>query len=320
MKKIVLLIFLNYLLSSVGSAQFSVYHPFPHNNAFWLETEWWLANGCNNMPTVSVYNHFDYYVNGDTIVRGNRYTKVHISGGYEDAPPCPPPVVWQSYDGLACLMREDTVAGKVYVSLPPAFATDTLLYDFTLKQGDYMPKDYLVRMDSTFVYSIDSVLVGNSYRKQFVIARIKSAPQVFDNIIEGIGAETGLLQPIVPSFESGSGLDCFDNTATNIVYPKGNSCSRFYLSVPEIKNELLQVSVYPNPNNGNFTLEYNLGTQANGVVRIFNMYGQLVGEYSLANSQGKMSISNPELSNGIYIWKVYANDQPLKVGKVVIMK
>jgi hypothetical protein len=48
--------------------------------------------------------------------------------------------------------------------------------------------------------------------------------------------------------------------------------------------------------------------------------GQLVGEYALTNSQGKMSISNPQFSNGVYIWKLFSNNQPIKYGKVVIMK
>lgn len=80
------------------------------------------------------------------------------------------------------------------------------------------------------------------------------------------------------------------------------------------------INIYPNPNNGNFTLEYNLGTEMEGKVRLYNMLGQVVGEYTLANSQGKMSISNPQLSNGVYIWKLYTNTDLLKFGKVVIMK
>jgi len=81
-----------------------------------------------------------------------------------------------------------------------------------------------------------------------------------------------------------------------------------------------EVNLYPNPNNGNFTLEYDLGTGANGYVQLYNTMGQMVGEYSLANSQGKMNISNPQLSNGVYLWKLFSNNQPLKYGKVVIMK
>lgn len=80
------------------------------------------------------------------------------------------------------------------------------------------------------------------------------------------------------------------------------------------------VNLYPNPNNGNFTLEYDLGNNVDGKVILYDMYGQLVGEYSLANSQGKMSISNPQLSNGVYIWKLYTNTQSEQFGKVIIMK
>ena len=67
-------------------------------------------------------------------------------------------------------------------------------------------------------------------------------------------------------------------------------------------------------------MEYDLGKDVNGYVKLFNTMGQMVGEYTLNNSQGKMSISNPQLSNGLYIWKLYTNTDTMKFGKVIIMK
>jgi hypothetical protein len=79
-------------------------------------------------------------------------------------------------------------------------------------------------------------------------------------------------------------------------------------------------SLYPNPNNGNFTLEYDLGEGILGRVVLYNTIGEQVGEYQLNGSAGKLSIYNPELSNGVYIWKLYSNAQIIKFGKVIVIK
>jgi hypothetical protein len=79
-------------------------------------------------------------------------------------------------------------------------------------------------------------------------------------------------------------------------------------------------NLYPNPNNGNFTLVYNLGNETVGKFEIYNEVGMEIGEYLLNSSSGTMPVSNPNLSQGIYFYKVFTGNQILKVGKTVIMK
>ena len=86
------------------------------------------------------------------------------------------------------------------------------------------------------------------------------------------------------------------------------------------QNPVPAFELYPNPNNGNFTLEYSLGNGEVGKVMLFNTMGEQIGEYDLNGSEGVMNVSNPNLSNGVYLWKLYSNNQMIKYGKVVIMK
>lgn len=79
-------------------------------------------------------------------------------------------------------------------------------------------------------------------------------------------------------------------------------------------------NLYPNPNNGNFTIEYQLEQGATGKVCIFNTVGEKVGEYMLNQSEGKMYITNYNLSNGVYIYQLYENNNVIKFGKIIIMK
>ena len=45
-----------------------------------------------------------------------------------------------------------------------------------------------------------------------------------------------------------------------------------------------------------------------------------VAEYLLASSIGSRQISDPNLSQGLYIYKVYTGSEVIKIGKIIIMK
>ncbi len=76
--------------------------------------------------------------------------------------------------------------------------------------------------------------------------------------------------------------------------------------------------LYPNLNDGIFTLEYNL--QSIGVFNLYDVLGQVVLRQGLSEEKGSQKINATTLSNGIYMWElVSGNDIPAK-GKIVIMK
>lgn len=232
MKKL-LLVLITVFGSLFCSAQFNTYHPFPHTNASWCQTSEWLdPNYCPHGVNI-ITEYYDFYANGDTIVNSKPYIKIRFSGGSEFGNFCG----GESFDSdhLECLIREDTLTKKVYISVAPNWGVDTLLYDFALTQGDYLPPSYVTYSfnDSTYVYSIDSILVGSSYRKQFIIAQYKSSPDKFDSIVEGVGSMDGLINAIIPPFEFYTWMKGFVNG--RIIFPQGDSCSRFVLSTENIK-------------------------------------------------------------------------------------
>jgi hypothetical protein len=77
------------------------------------------------------------------------------------------------------------------------------------------------------------------------------------------------------------------------------------------------INLYPNPNNGTMTLEYNITKDA--YLEISNTNGTLVGKYTLSSSGNKLDIKNDNLSSGIYLYRV-VNDAVLKTGRIVIIK
>ncbi len=300
-----------------GKAQFNKYHTFPDSNANWCENIWWQATGCFS-EYVTAFRYYDYYVNGDTIVNGKTYNKVRTSGGYETAPPCPPPIVWLDYDNLECLIREDSVAQKVYGSFSPTFGHDTLLYDFSLHVGDYLPAGYLTtKGDSTYVCGIDSILIGGTYRKQLIIAQNKSTPFIFDSMIQGIGNMFGLLGRIMPPFESGSNLNGFNNL--NIYFPNGDTCNRFILSSPEVQNPEFHLIIFPNPTTSIFTLHF-VGAQnfEPESIEIYNVLGEKVNFGMLKQVQHDCEIDLSSQPTGIYFYRVISESgNLLGEGKIV---
>jgi len=305
-------------------AQFGVYHSFPHTNASWCQTDQWLDQSltCPQFPNNVITSYYDYYVNGDTVVNSKTYFKVRKSGGYEVGNFCTPSYD-NDYDFLAGLLREDTTAKKVYLSVWSNWGRDTLLYDFTLNRGDYLPPSYLtLSNDSTFILSIDSILVNTSYRKQFIIAQYKSHPHIFDSIIEGVGSMCGLLSIIYPPFEASSWLTGFQNGAT--IFPAGDTSNRYFLSTENIQMPTPnKITVYPNPSNGVFNVicHSERSEESLPIINMYNMLGEQVLTETLRSAQGDNAIDLSNQPNGIYFYRVIANSGELMgEGKMIIQK
>lgn len=77
-------------------------------------------------------------------------------------------------------------------------------------------------------------------------------------------------------------------------------------------------SVFPNPSNGNFNLQY---TQVNeSVINIYNALGQLLFSKTLEGTTGQQNFYNYFLCDGLYFWEVVAGDKVYEKGKHLIIK
>jgi hypothetical protein len=68
--------------------------------------------------------------------------------------------------------------------------------------------------------------------------------------------------------------------------------------------DVINAEIYPNPNNGNFTLNVQTGimTAAIAKVQIIDMYGRVVNQFTAQNNNGSiyMNISDSKLVDGLY--------------------
>jgi len=90
-------------------------------------------------------------------------------------------------------------------------------------------------------------------------------------------------------------------------------------TVQPIDSTIFEINIFPNPNNGEFVLNYNLNTFSDGVFRIYNTIGQIVFEEKLIQNNGIRNLQM-NLSSGVYLWQVESGEVILKREKMIIVK
>jgi hypothetical protein len=253
MKNSILLFALS-LAFTAGIAQTNVYHPFPDSNAVWCEDHSYYDGTCD------VTDHFAQFIDGDIIIDGISYHKLYRTG-YVYSSLCGGGSNY--FNQLTNFFREDIPNKKVYIY---ALNKDTLLYDFNLSLHDTLRPSYINNAVTNFVSSVDSLLVGNTYRKRFWLSTNSNSAYVA--LIEGMGSTFGLVTQLVPPFEATGFLYGF---STNVDHVQALAyCSINGIPVAAINTSL---QVYPNPATTVLTVETGNIPDAKASLRIMNTTG-----------------------------------------------
>jgi len=232
-----------------------------------------MGTGCID-SNCGAGHYIQNYYDGDTIIDGLLYKKINeTTGGYSGGCSCfPPEDLGPGY------LRDDTAARMVYWR-QPGMASDTLLYDFTMELGDTLHGLYgntgLCSTAVLTVQSIDSILMGGSYRRRINFSPDPCTPT---SIIEGMGSTTGLTSCHVTPAELGITLVCF-TVDGELLYttPCGSpdliACSET-LGIPAANSTTKpDALVTPNPSTGLFTIGAAAKTYA---ISVFTSTGELV--------------------------------------------
>lgn len=86
------------------------------------------------------------------------------------------------------------------------------------------------------------------------------------------------------------------------------------------KNHADGFAVYPNPNNGEMTLEYHLNETETGQITIYNSLGQTVFNQNLNTNATKMTIQLNGIASGLYSVSVIKNSRLVLSQKVSILE
>lgn len=307
MKKNFLILIALVVLQS-ASAQTNVYHPFPDSNAVWNFEMQMICFGGN-------YSN-DYYsiiYTGDTTIGlynyhhlGTPYLNHYVQGNCGSA---------TTGTGF---IRQDTALKKVFLLLPPD-TTEQLLYDFTMQVGDTV-KGYIgsFAFPPDVVQAIDSVIVGNNYRKRWLVN-----PIYMIYFIEGIGSTYGFAIPSPGNITDGPDytLSCFSQN-NQPLFPDSNTACEIIQLTNEIPGENISTILSPNPFHSRAKIEIHVSS-ASGLktafylcnMKIYNSSGTLVRSEIVLNitpdSHEDYIINRNSLPDGMYFYRLTTNENKL---------
>lgn len=242
------------------------------------------------------------------------------------------PVNGITYVGIVCYYKTLEVKEYFFQHLPNPL----------ISGKSYYVSFYTSRADRSG-YSIKNIGANFSVAQPTVISvpYITATPQIqnqsgylTDTIgwtkIEGYFKAQGGEQYItIGNFNSNTDTDTLYSGTTNPI-PFDNGMSYYYIDSVSLYDSLDYVtgihdikkterfSLYPNPNNGSFNLEYKINTEAEFVIT--DVTGRLINHYILFPSQNNLPIKEEELTAGVYFYYIRQNNQLLKQNKFVVIK
>jgi hypothetical protein len=266
---------------------------------------------------------YSIYYKKDTLINNNKYHLLYFK--YKTFIPSGPPPNIQGDKPIA-LLRNDKVNKKVFIKRMgfnywnfniPLDSTEKLLYDFSLKVGDfYSPNahNYTSNPDSLFVKKIDTIVDPDNIKRAVFIMDTKAGDLPWKGIvIEGIGGRNGLLGSILDFMDWSYQEDffCYSNnnfsyqvnpydSATYIGYNSYPCDTRIILSTSN--NYLNKVNVHPNP--ASETIYFSDINNINEIM-IYNNLGVLVKTETINDNK----IDIKELASGIYLMYLFSDEK-----------
>lgn len=253
---------------------------------------------------------FKYFFSGDTIINTLVYHKLYQSGYYQEAengqpvPGCDGYYVFENvYVGG---IRNEN--GRVYFH----DFSEHLIYDFTLEVGDSVNTS--IAATGTQILSIDSVLVGENYRKRFNVYNPLGSS---DWIIEGLGHEKGLIEPMFTPLYFDSELYCYAENSVPI-FPIGSNCD-LTVKVPDDAEEDLILKLSPNPTSKMINISLR-GKQESVInLKIINLAGSVIMDkpWNIQSGMNEISVDLSNLAPGLF-FVVIANGNTVIHKKVTL--
>ncbi|MBC7411017.1 MAG: hypothetical protein H7331_00995 [Bacteroidia bacterium] len=292
MKKLLLLTACVAVITST-KAQTNVYHSFVDTNATWNVT-WSSANTCFPANFTSIIN-YSYTANGTVMYGGKTYIQILRNQISSNNSNCNYTFPYAT----TILIRNDVANKKVYIQ-DPSTLQDTVLYDFNLLVGDTVPHWFTNQRSANatpfIIQSIDSVLIGSTYRKKF---NLNNTSQVF--FIEGIGSSNGLFEDFL-IFEESTVLNCYTND--NVTY---GICPIVGLNKQKIQTPIL--SVLSSVTNAETIVNYTLpSTTSSACLELYDITGVLIKSCALSSATNSYLLNMQGVAKGIKLLVLKTND------------
>jgi len=281
------------------------YVPFPTERVNWNV---FYAGTCQDTQPDSVL--IRYTIHGDTTINEIKYSKLCIESGNTTNPEI------QGIGGLRESDKKVYYRGKTIIG--GGNEVEYLLYDFTKQIGDTIKHDSFSRIFSV-VLDIDSVLIGENYRKRYKVDNHWFFHNP-DYIIEGIGSvKNGLLGHISDIPTCGSHFwehICFkQNDIVKYLNPTFTDCfpSNLLTGEEQHYNEAV-LDIYPNPFKNELQIEIKLNNREL-IFKLIDIYGKTL---IAKNINGDKVSFKLDFNSGIYNALIVDLNGKILISKKVI--
>jgi hypothetical protein len=185
---------------------------------------------------------------------------------------------------------------------------DTLLYDFDLQVGDFLPITYNNASSDIQINSITTIQVGTETRNVFHFNQGNG----IDSLIEGIGHNKGLIGTMQPFEFFEYELMCFSLDGTTY-YPSIGAACDLTVSSQEI-SKTISSNLSPNPVVDFAQIEFSENVQIVNILAIDILGKKVILPFKKVN-QNTIEIDSRELTKGYYIINYQLDNNSYLTGK-----
>jgi len=268
-------------------------------------SQWRISRGYGVGSCANWYNSI-YYVDDTIVHNGKVFYKIFETGEFYQEVINPPGPCGETYyytDEYRGAIRTEN--GKTYQLLGQE---EHLLMDFTLNVGDTL---FSYISAGLVIGSIDSVLVEAEYRKRFNFLN----GDICNWMIEGIGHEAGLFEPMSLMLDFASEFHCYGEN--NIPLFGDDNCM-LNVGYEELSTLDYNVSIHPNPVLAGNPIKIDNMSFVNDAwvdIEIFDMMGKKTASFTTTKGQD-ITIPAPE-KPGIYLLSL-SNSSNKKTTKLIV--
>lgn len=282
--------------------------------------KYWLQGVCDQGS-----HSYAREISRDTVIQGKYCTIIdmNLGAGVGFSPVCDGG--WPVFSGN--IVHSDGYKVYVYDEIDTVFH---LLYDFSKSTGEF----YKIKTCEE-AFGIDSVTIEVKEVENYIFNGTPMVRQLLrctpENITpgywsyfetyvyEGIGGDKGnilLFPDILTTIHCVTHLLCYWSPITDEVIIGNVSSPCVFVNSDEVENNAF-FSVFPNPSNGNVTLQYELSTElSNTSIYLYNNIGQCQYTFKLNSHFGQKEVNN--LPAGVYFITMMSEGQIIKSEKLIV--
>ncbi len=127
------------------------------------------------------------------------------------------------------------------------------------------------------------------------------------------------------------------DSSTDTINIQNNLCSGSYYFIEDVRVEKIpncdstllnieankknyNLKLYPNPNNGSFTVEYSIEENDQADLCIYSIEGRKIACHKLNSTEKKIKIQENLFSNGMYFYQIHLNGNVAAQDRLIIIK